>query len=71
MTGRMRIAILDDYQNAATSFADWSPLDADVEVFTKPFTNADDVVRSLAGLADRSSLWRPCAHPQPQWVSAT
>lgn len=29
MTGRMRIAILDDYQNVATSFADWDSLDAD------------------------------------------
>jgi phosphoglycerate dehydrogenase-like enzyme len=45
----MRIAILDDYQNVATSFADWDSLDADVVVFTKPFTDADDVVRSLAG----------------------
>jgi phosphoglycerate dehydrogenase-like enzyme len=49
MTGRMRIAILDDYQNVATSFADWDSLDADVVVFTKPFTDADDVVCSLAG----------------------
>ena len=49
MTGRIRIAILDDYQNAATCFADWDSLDADVVVFTKPFTDADDVVRSLAG----------------------
>jgi phosphoglycerate dehydrogenase-like enzyme len=49
MTGRMRIAILDDYQNVATRFADWDSLDADVVVFTKPFTDADDVVRSLAG----------------------
>ena len=24
-----------------------------------------------AGLADRSLLWRPCAHPESQWVSAT
>jgi hypothetical protein len=49
MTGRMRIAILDDYQNVATRFADWDSLDADIVVFTKPFTDADDVVRSLAG----------------------
>jgi phosphoglycerate dehydrogenase-like enzyme len=49
MTGRMRIAILDDYQNVATSFADWDSLDADVVVFTTPFSDADDVVRSLAG----------------------
>jgi phosphoglycerate dehydrogenase-like enzyme len=45
----MRIAILDDYQDVATSFADWDSLDADVVAFTKPFTDAADVVRSLAG----------------------
>jgi phosphoglycerate dehydrogenase-like enzyme len=49
LTGRMRIAILDDYQNVATGFADRDSLDADVVVFTKPFSGADDVVRSLAG----------------------
>ena len=49
MTGRMRIAILDDYQNVATRFADWDSLDADVVVFDKPFADADDVVRGLAG----------------------
>jgi hypothetical protein len=37
MTCRMRIAILDEYQNVAISFADWDSLDADVVVFTKPF----------------------------------
>jgi phosphoglycerate dehydrogenase-like enzyme len=49
MTARMKIAILDDYQNVATSFADWDSLDADVMVFTKPFADADEVVRRLAG----------------------
>src|SRR6202165_3255527 len=49
MTGRMRIAVLDDYQNVATRFADWNSLDADVEVFTKPFTDAAEVLASLAG----------------------
>jgi hypothetical protein len=49
MTGRLRIAVLDDYQNVATRFADWNSLDADVEVFTEPFTGAADVVASLAG----------------------
>ncbi|MDT7623670.1 MAG: hypothetical protein QOF99_4571 [Pseudonocardiales bacterium] len=49
MTGRMRIAILDDYQDVARSFADWGSLDADIVVFAKPFTDADDVVRRLAG----------------------
>jgi phosphoglycerate dehydrogenase-like enzyme len=45
----MRIAILDDYQDVARSFADWGSLDADIVVFAKPFTDADDVVRRLAG----------------------
>ncbi|MFE4956159.1 D-2-hydroxyacid dehydrogenase family protein [Streptomyces sp. NPDC056653] len=45
----MKIAILDDYQNVATSFADWDSLDADVMVFTEPFADADEVVRRLAG----------------------
>ena len=45
----MKIAILDDYQNVATSLADWGSLAAEVVVFTKPFADADEVVRSLAG----------------------
>ena len=49
MATHMRIAILDDYQNIATSLADWGSLDAEVVVFPKPFADADDVVRSLGG----------------------
>ena len=49
MTERIRIAILDDYQNVATGLADWGSLSAEVRVFTKPFADADDAVRSLAG----------------------
>jgi phosphoglycerate dehydrogenase-like enzyme len=45
----MKIAILDDYQNVAMSLADWGSLAAEVVVFTKPFVDADEVVRSLAG----------------------
>jgi len=45
----MKIAILDDYQKVATHFADWESLNAEVVVFAKPFTNVDQVVRSLAG----------------------
>ncbi|MDX6348319.1 MAG: hypothetical protein QOF84_3109 [Streptomyces sp.] len=45
----MKIAILDDYQNTATSLADWGSLAAEVVVFSKPFADADEVVRSLAG----------------------
>jgi phosphoglycerate dehydrogenase-like enzyme len=45
----MKIAIIDDYQNVATSFADWDSLDAEIVVFTKPFAEADEVVQQLAG----------------------
>ncbi len=47
MAARMKIAILDDYQGVATSFADWASLDADIVVFTRPFADPDDVVASL------------------------
>lgn len=33
----MKIAILDDYQNVASSLADWGSLAAEVVVFTKAF----------------------------------
>lgn len=45
----MRIAILDDYQNVARSFADWDRLDAEITVFTEHITDPDDVVAALAG----------------------
>ncbi|QWF84304.1 D-2-hydroxyacid dehydrogenase family protein [Amycolatopsis sp. CA-230715] len=45
----MKIAILDDYQNVALGFADWDSLGAEIEVFTEPFADADEVVARLAG----------------------
>ncbi|WP_432850443.1 D-2-hydroxyacid dehydrogenase family protein [Amycolatopsis sp. CA-161197] len=45
----MKIAILDDYQQVALTFADWDSLGAEVRVFTRPFTGPEDVVQSLAG----------------------
>jgi phosphoglycerate dehydrogenase-like enzyme len=45
----MKIAILDDYQEVATSLADWGSLAAEVIAFTKPFADGAEVVRSLAG----------------------
>ena len=45
---RLKIGILDDYQGVALSLADWGSLDADVEVFTAPFVDADQVVKQLA-----------------------
>ncbi len=45
----MKIAILDDYQNVASSLADWDSLAANVVVFTKAFRDSDETVRALAG----------------------
>jgi phosphoglycerate dehydrogenase-like enzyme len=49
MVARVRIAILDDYQNVALSLADWESLDAETVTFTKPFADMDQLVRSLTG----------------------
>ena len=47
----VRAAILDDYQNVAMAFADWSPIAKDVEikVFNKPFASQDEAVKALQG----------------------
>jgi D-3-phosphoglycerate dehydrogenase len=47
----VRAAILDDYQNVALAFADWSPISKDVEikVFNKPFASQDEAVKALQG----------------------
>ena len=49
----IRAAILDDYQNVAMSFADWSPLakDADVKVFKAPIKSRDEAIKALQGFA--------------------
>ena len=49
----LRAAILDDYQNVAMGFADWSSITKDVEikVFNKPFTSQDDAIQALKGFA--------------------
>ena len=49
---RIRLAILDDYQNVAEEFAPWRSLgdrDVDVTVFDYPFASADEAVSALAG----------------------
>lgn len=45
----MRCAILDDYQNVALKFADWSPLKGkiDITVFDRPFASSGEAVRAL------------------------
>ena len=49
----VQAAILDDYQNVAMSFADWSPIAKDVEikVFNKPFGSDDEAIKALQGFA--------------------
>src|SRR5215468_454574 len=49
----VRAAILDDYQNVAMNFADWSPIKKDVEfkVFKKPFASQDEAIKALQGFA--------------------
>ena len=49
----VRAAILDDYQNVALSFADWSRVaeDAEIKVFDKPFASQDEAIKALQGFA--------------------
>lgn len=50
---KLRAAILDDYQNVALSYADWSGVtkDVDVKVFNAPFKSSDEAIRALQGFA--------------------
>ncbi|UZD61332.1 D-2-hydroxyacid dehydrogenase family protein [Brevibacterium sp. JSBI002] len=45
----MRIVVLDDYQQVAGKFADWSGLDAEVEFIDRPIVDDDDLVQVLSG----------------------
>lgn len=49
----VRAAILDDYQNVAMGFADWSPVAKNVEinVFNKPFSSQEEAIKALQGFA--------------------
>jgi D-3-phosphoglycerate dehydrogenase len=49
----LRAAILDDYQNVAKTYADWSPIAKDVEitVFNKPFADQAEAIKTLQGFA--------------------
>lgn len=46
---KYRCAILDDYQNVALTFADWSPLKdkIDITVFDKPFASSGEAIAAL------------------------
>ncbi|MFJ5633586.1 D-2-hydroxyacid dehydrogenase family protein [Streptomyces goshikiensis] len=50
MTGRLRCAVLDDFQQAATTLADWAPVADRVEVVTFPdhLTGEDELAARLA-----------------------
>ncbi|MFE4599638.1 D-2-hydroxyacid dehydrogenase family protein [Kitasatospora indigofera] len=47
---RLRCAVLDDYQDVATTLADWSPVQDRVEVtaFTEHFTTDDELAAAVA-----------------------
>lgn len=47
----MKAAILDDYQNVAMDYADWSAIRKDVEIktFNKPFASQDEAIKALQG----------------------
>jgi D-3-phosphoglycerate dehydrogenase len=49
----LKAAILDDYQNVALAYADWSKVAKDVEitVFNKPFASQAEAVKALQGFA--------------------
>jgi hypothetical protein len=55
----MKVAILDDYQNAALSMADWSRVRerAEITVFTDHLVDADAVVDG----SSRSTWFASCA----------
>jgi len=46
---KYKIAVLDDYQDVAKSFADWTPLSqyADIEIFTDHLHEEDDIAERL------------------------
>ena len=70
---RYRCAVLDDYQNVALSYADWSKVTGDVEVkvFNEPFKSTEEVHRSLQGfhiiamMRERTPFLRPTIEALP------
>jgi phosphoglycerate dehydrogenase-like enzyme len=61
-----RCAVLDDYQNVALKYADWSKVTGDVEVkvFNEPFKNTDEVVRALQGFQIVAMMRERTAFPR-------
>lgn len=63
----LRAAILDDYQNVALKFADWSPIAGDVEiqVFDKPFASQEEAIKALQGFAIVVGMRERTPFPRP------
>jgi phosphoglycerate dehydrogenase-like enzyme len=49
----VKAAILDDYQNVALQYTDWSPIAkaVDLKVFNQPFASQDEAINALQGFA--------------------
>ena len=70
----VKAAILDDYQNVAMSFADWSPIakDVDVTVFNQPFASRDEAAKALqnfeivVGMRERTPFPRAVIEALPK-----
>jgi phosphoglycerate dehydrogenase-like enzyme len=62
----VRCAILDDYQNVALSFADWSKVsgDIDVRVFNEHLGSADQVIAALRGFPIVCAMRERTAFPR-------
>jgi phosphoglycerate dehydrogenase-like enzyme len=62
-----RLAILDDYQDVARGFADWSSLEADgvtVTSYREPFPSQDALVSALAGVTIVIAMRERTAFPR-------
>jgi phosphoglycerate dehydrogenase-like enzyme len=62
----LRCAILDDYQNVALAMADWSKVEADLEikVFNQHLAAADEVIAALKGFGIICAMRERTAFPR-------
>ncbi|WP_457965535.1 D-2-hydroxyacid dehydrogenase family protein [Arthrobacter sp. D1-29] len=63
-----RLAILDDYQDVAHGFADWTALEKEgvsVTVFREPFTSQEALVAALAGYSIVIAMRERTPFPRP------
>lgn len=64
---QQRLAILDDYQDVAHGFADWSALESDgvtVTSYREPFTSRDALVSALSGVTIIVAMRERTAFPR-------